>query len=102
MELKDETRDVGRDGGGEPIETMDENDVERKHQDVFLLLGTEYEVLADNQHLQDVEAASHPTGMVCSMEPIRHLQGGRMAGKELLGKQFTLLILGRVLSFLQA
>ena len=65
---------------------VDIDHVEGKHQHINLLLGSQGEVLVANQHLQDVEASPHPSGVMSGTQTLGHLEVRQKASEELVGK----------------
>ena len=62
---------------------MDIDNVVGHHQYIRLLLDTEREVLANKEHLENVDDIAHPTGVMRGVESLRHLQRGFLSGEKL-------------------
>ena len=62
---------------------MDVDDVEAQHHYVRLLLRAEEEMVAADQHLEDVEAGAHPARVVSGAQPLCHLQSLDVADEKL-------------------
>ena len=83
-----EERRVRHSRARHPVEEVDVDHVEGKHQHINLLLGSQGEVLVANQHLQDVEASPHPSGVMSGTQTLGHLEVRQKASEELVGNIF--------------
>ena len=62
---------------------MDIDDEKRHHHDILLLFRAEREMLADENHLENIDEIPHPPGVVCGVQPLRHFELTSLPGEKL-------------------
>ena len=76
MQLQGQNRSVTDLRAAEPVEEVDVDDELSQLHHIFLLLRAEKKPTAANDHLQDVQAGAHPSGVVGIAQAASHFEVG--------------------------